>query len=65
MLLIFQKENNAESIFEIQYGGSCSDDNLGVVDDTHSEAFKASQGTAMSMYDTFISCRDAKYHAAG
>jgi starch-binding outer membrane protein, SusD/RagB family len=40
----FQKENNAESIFEIQFGGPFSDDNIWVFDDTHSEAFKASQG---------------------
>lgn len=41
----FDNENNAESIFEIQYGGPFSDDNLWVFDDTHSENFKASQGT--------------------
>lgn len=46
----FQKENNAESIFEIQFGGPFSDDNLWVFDDTHSEAFKASQGTARVWY---------------
>ncbi|MEJ7685131.1 MAG: RagB/SusD family nutrient uptake outer membrane protein [Segetibacter sp.] len=40
----FQKENGAESIFEIQFGGPFSDDNIWVFDDTHSEAFKASQG---------------------
>jgi hypothetical protein len=40
----FQKENNAESIFEVQFGGPFSDDNIWVFDDTHSEAFKASQG---------------------
>ena len=43
-------ENNAESIFEIQYGGPFSDDNLWVFDDTHSEAFKASQGTGRTWY---------------
>lgn len=41
----YDDENNAESIFEIQYGGPFSDDNLWVFDDTHSENFKASQGT--------------------
>ena len=46
----FQKENNAESIFEVQYGGPFSDDNLWVFDDTHSEAFKASQGTSRVWY---------------
>lgn len=46
----FQKENNAESIFEIQFGGPFSDDNLWVFDDTHSEAFKASQGIARVWY---------------
>jgi hypothetical protein len=46
----FQKENNAESIFEVQFGGPFSDDNLWVFDDTHSEAFKASQGTARVWY---------------
>ncbi|MCW3105643.1 MAG: hypothetical protein JWQ09_149 [Segetibacter sp.] len=40
----FQKENSSESIFEIQFGGPFSDDNIWVFDDTHSEAFKASQG---------------------
>jgi starch-binding outer membrane protein, SusD/RagB family len=42
----FQKENKQESIFEIQFGGPFSDDNIWVFDDTHSEAFKASQGIA-------------------
>lgn len=46
----FQKENGAESIFEVQYGGPFSDDNLWVFDDTHSEAFKASQGTSRVWY---------------
>lgn len=46
----FQKENGAESIFEIQFGGPFSDDNLWVFDDTHSEAFKASQGIARVWY---------------
>ncbi|MGZ8557309.1 MAG: RagB/SusD family nutrient uptake outer membrane protein [Chitinophagaceae bacterium] len=46
----FQKENNDESIFEIQFGGPFSDDNLWVFDDTHSEAFKASQGIARVWY---------------
>lgn len=41
----FDNENNSESIFEVQYGGPFSDDNLWVFDDTHSEDFKASQGT--------------------
>lgn len=46
----FLQENNRESIFEIQFGGPFSDDNLWVFDDTHSEAFKASQGTARVWY---------------
>ncbi len=46
----FDNENNAESIFEVQYGGPFSDDNVWVFDDTHSEAFKASQGTTRSWY---------------
>ena len=46
----FKKENGAESVFEIQYGGPFSDDNLWVFDDTHSEAFKASQGTGRVWY---------------
>lgn len=46
----FTKENGPESIFEIQYGGPFSDDNLWVFDDTHSEAFKASQGTGRVWY---------------
>lgn len=41
----YNNENNSESIFEVQYGGPFSDDNLWVFDDTHSEDFKASQGT--------------------
>ncbi len=46
----YDNENNIESIFEIQYGGPYSDDNLWVFDDTHSEAFKASQGTGRTWY---------------
>jgi starch-binding outer membrane protein, SusD/RagB family len=46
----FALENKRESIFEIQYGGPFSDDNLWVFDDTHSEAFKASQGTSRVWY---------------
>jgi hypothetical protein len=46
----FKKENGQESIFEVQYGGPFSDDNLWVFDDTHSEAFKASQGTGRVWY---------------
>jgi len=41
----YDNENNSESVFEVQYGGPFSDDNLWVFDDTHSEDFKASQGT--------------------
>ena len=44
----FDNENNQESIFEIQFGGPHSDDNVWVFDDTHSESFKASQGTGRS-----------------
>lgn len=46
----FDSENNVESIFEIQFGGPISDDNIWVFDDTHSENFKASQGIARSYY---------------
>lgn len=46
----FLQENKQESIFEIQFGGPFSDDNLWVFDDTHSEAFKASQGIARVWY---------------
>jgi hypothetical protein len=46
----FDNENNQESIFEIQFGGPHSDDNVWVFDDTHSESFKASQGTGRSLY---------------
>lgn len=46
----FNRENGQESIFEVQYGGPFSDDNLWVFDDTHSEAFKASQGTGRVWY---------------
>ncbi len=46
----FNNENNQESIFEVQYGGPFSDDNVWVFDDTHSEAFKATQGTTRSLY---------------
>jgi len=46
----FTNENNSESIFEVQYGGPQSDDNLWVFDDTHSENFKASQGTGRGWY---------------
>lgn len=49
-LFAFDNENNAESIFEVQFGGPFSDDNIWVFDDTHSEAFKASQGIARSWY---------------
>jgi hypothetical protein len=46
----FDNENNAESIFECQFGGPHSDDNIWVFDDTHSENFKASQGTGRSWF---------------
>jgi starch-binding outer membrane protein, SusD/RagB family len=46
----FDNENNVESIFECQFGGPHSDDNVWVFDDTHSENFKASQGTTRSLY---------------
>lgn len=49
-LLAFDNENNQESIFEIQYGGPFSDDNIWVFDDTHSESFKGSQGSSRSWY---------------
>ncbi len=46
----FDNENNAESIFEVQFGGPFSDDNIWVFDDTHSENFKGSQGMARGYY---------------
>jgi hypothetical protein len=46
----YDNENNVESIFEVQYGGPFSDDNIWVFDDTHSESFKASQGVGRSWY---------------
>jgi starch-binding outer membrane protein, SusD/RagB family len=46
----FDNENNSESIFECQFGGPHSDDNIWVFDDTHSESFKASQGTGRSWF---------------
>jgi hypothetical protein len=46
----FDNENNKESIFEVQFGGPHSDDNIWVFDDTHSESFKASQGTGRSWF---------------
>ncbi len=49
-LFAFDNENNKESIFEVQFGGPFSDDNIWVFDDTHSESFKASQGTGRSWF---------------
>ncbi|MDT7828571.1 RagB/SusD family nutrient uptake outer membrane protein [Pricia sp. S334] len=46
----YDTENNMESIFEIQFGGPFSDDNIWVFDDTHSENFKASQGSTRSYH---------------
>lgn len=46
----FDNENNAESIFEVQFAGPFADDNLWVFDDTHTEAVKASQGIARTLY---------------
>ncbi len=46
----FDNENNIECIFEVQFGGPHSDDNIWVFDDTHSESFKASQGTGRSWF---------------
>lgn len=46
----YDNENNAESIFEVQFGGPFADDNLWVFDDIHSEAFKATQGTGRTWY---------------
>jgi len=43
------QENNAESVFEMQYGSN-SDDNGWVLDDNHSENFKASQGFMRSWW---------------
>jgi starch-binding outer membrane protein, SusD/RagB family len=44
----FDNENSKESIFEVQFGGPNSDDNIWVFDDVHTENFKASQGTGRS-----------------
>jgi starch-binding outer membrane protein, SusD/RagB family len=46
----YAKENSAESVFEVQYGGPYSDDNGWVYDDNHSESFKASQGIARNWF---------------
>ena len=46
----FDNENNVECVFEVQFGGPHSDDNVWVFDDTHSESFKASQGTGRSWF---------------
>ncbi len=46
----YNNENNSESIFEIQYGGPFSDDNIWVFDDNHSENFKGSQGSGRAWY---------------
>ncbi|MEL6865614.1 MAG: RagB/SusD family nutrient uptake outer membrane protein [Bacteroidota bacterium] len=43
------QENNMESIFELQYASN-SDDNGWVLDDNHSENFKASQGWMRSWW---------------
>jgi len=43
------QENNAEAVFELQYGSN-SDDNGWVLDDNHSENFKASQGWMRSWW---------------
>lgn len=43
------QENNAESVFELQYSSN-SDDNGWVLDDNHSENFKASQGWMRSWW---------------
>ncbi len=43
------QENNQESVFELQYGSN-SDDNGWVLDDNHSENFKASQGFMRSWW---------------
>lgn len=43
------QENNAESVFEMQYGSN-SDDNGWVLDDNHTENFKASQGFMRSWW---------------
>jgi len=46
----WDNENNSESVFEIQYGGPFSDDNIWVFDDNHSENFKGSQGSGRAWY---------------
>jgi len=43
------QENNSEAVFELQYGSN-SDDNGWVLDDNHSENFKASQGWMRSWW---------------
>ncbi|MFM9911458.1 MAG: RagB/SusD family nutrient uptake outer membrane protein [Chitinophagaceae bacterium] len=40
------KENNKESVFEVQFGGPYSDDNSWILDDNGNEDFKSTQGTA-------------------
>jgi len=42
----FAKENNEESVFEVQFGGPYSDDNSWILDDNGNEDFKSTQGTA-------------------
>jgi starch-binding outer membrane protein, SusD/RagB family len=49
-IFAFDNENNPESIFEVQFAGPFADDNLWVFDDTHTEAVKASQGIARTLY---------------
>lgn len=54
----FDFENNMESIFEMQYASN-SDDNGWVLDDNHSENFKASQGIMRAWWQDASAGRDA------
>ncbi|MEM9918745.1 MAG: RagB/SusD family nutrient uptake outer membrane protein [Bacteroidota bacterium] len=54
----FDFENNAESIFELQYGSN-SDDNGWVLDDNHTENFKASQGIMRAWWQDASGSRGA------
>lgn len=56
--LSFANENGSESIFEIQYASN-SDDNGWVLDDNHTENFKATQGIMRGWYQDASDARSA------
>lgn len=56
--LSFDFENGKESIFEIQYASN-ADNNGWVLDDNHSEAFKATQGIMRGWYQDASTARGA------